>query len=138
MTAVCLALLVLLFTYTALSKLLDLEAFKGQMYNQVLPRWLETGLIWTLPEAEIAAVLLLLPERSRLAGLYTSAALMLLFTGYTGLVLLHVFPRVPCSCGGVIQALGWKWHFVFNLFFLLLTLLPIYLTYRERRRIGAV
>ena len=62
--------------------------------------------------------------------------LMMLFTGYAGLVLAHYFGQVPCSCGGVLKNMGWTTHFVFNLFFLLLTAMGIYITYRERRRSG--
>lgn len=132
------SLLILLFVYTAISKLIDFKTFQGQMYGQALPRLLASILIWTLPEFELITASLLLFERTRRIGLYISVVLMMLFTGYIILVLLHVFNQVPCSCGGVIQALGWKLHLVFNLFFLLLTFMGIYFTNRERRMIGAV
>ena len=130
------ALLILLFVYTAVSKLLDFEQFKTQMYNQTLPNEVATVLIWTLPGIEILTALLLLIERTKLFGFYLSGLLMLLFTGYIALVLLNYFGRVPCSCGGVIQALGWRMHLVFNLFFLLLTGLAIFIINRERRFTG--
>lgn len=129
-------LLILLFVYTALSKLIDFHNFQGEMYNQTFPHVLATIFIWTLPEIELIAAGLLFFEHTRLAGLYLSSILLLLFTGYIGLVLVNYFGRVPCSCGGVIKILGWKLHFIFNLFFLLLAFLGIYSTYRERRLIG--
>jgi putative oxidoreductase len=132
------ALLILLYTYTAVSKLLVFEEFRDQMYNQALPRALATVLIWSLPAIELLTAGLLLSERTKLPGLYLSAVLMTLFTAYIGLVLLNYFGRVPCSCGGVIQALGWKLHLVFNLFFLLLTILAIMITNRERRHADKV
>jgi putative oxidoreductase len=132
------ALLILLFVYTAMSKLLDFEQFKSQMYNQTLPHEMATALIWTLPEIEILTTMLLLFERTRSLGFYLSGILMVLFTGYIGLVLLNYFGRVPCACGGVIKALGWKMHLMFNLFFLLLTGLGIFIDYRERRTTGKV
>jgi hypothetical protein len=61
---------------------------------------------------------------------------MAAFTGYVGLILVNYFGRVPCSCGGVLKIMGWKTHFVFNLFFLLLTVTGIYITNRERRQAG--
>lgn len=128
-------LLILLFVYTAMSKLFDFEQFKGQMYNQALPHALATVLIWTLPGIEIIAALLLLFEQTRLAGLYLSTVLMILFTGYIALVLLGYYGRVPCSCGGVIKSLGWKNHLFFNLFFLLLSILGIFTISRERRMV---
>jgi putative oxidoreductase len=129
-------LLILLFIYTAVSKLLDFDQFKGQMYNQTLPHSVATVLIWTLPEIEILTGLLLLFEKTKLYGFYLSLALMLLFTGYITLVLLNYFDRVPCSCGGVIKSLGWKMHLIFNLLFLLLSILAIFILNRERRLVN--
>jgi hypothetical protein len=126
-------LLVLLFVYTASSKLLDFEQFKGQMQNQALPRWTAILLIWTLPGIEILTSLLLLYQPTRILGFYIAFALLSLFTLYILLILLNYFGRVPCSCGGVIKSLGWKMHLVFNLFFLLLTVAGISIIYRERR-----
>ncbi|WP_457126819.1 MauE/DoxX family redox-associated membrane protein [Mucilaginibacter sp. HD30] len=131
------ALLILLFVYTAVSKWLDFEQFKMQLYSQALPRVLATELIWTLPGIEIITALLLLFERTRSFGLYLSAGLMLVFTGYIALVMANFFGRTPCSCGGVIRSLGWKAHLFFNLFFLLLSVTGIVLANRERRNARA-
>jgi len=127
------AMLILLFVYTAVSKLLDFEQFKVQMYNQTLPRQVSTILIWLLPEIELLAASFLFFETTRSYGLYFSFILMFLFTGYIALVLLNYFGRVPCSCGGVIKTFGWQMHLIFNSFFLLLSLSGIYITNRERR-----
>jgi hypothetical protein len=129
-------LLILLFVYTAMSKLMDFKQFKEQMFNQALPHEIALTLIWTLPGFEILTALMVFFKQSRLLGYYLSAILMCLFTLYIALVLLHYFSRVPCSCGGVIKALGWKMHIVFNLFFLLLSILGILIINRERRVIG--
>jgi putative oxidoreductase len=129
-------LLILLFVYTAMSKLMDFEQFKTQMFNQALPREVATILIWTLPGLELLTAVMLFFEQTRLLGYYLSAVLLCLFTAYIALVLLHSFSRIPCSCGGVIKALGWKTHLVFNLFFLLLSILGIFIINRERRVIG--
>jgi putative oxidoreductase len=127
------ALLILLFVYTAVSKLLDFNQFKEQMYNQTVPHEVATVLIWSIPEIELFTAVLLLFESTKRYGLYLSVTLMVLFTGYIALVLLNYFGRVPCSCGGVIKALGWKMHLAFNLFFLLLSILGIAIINRERR-----
>ncbi len=126
-------LLVLLWVYTASSKLIDFHRFKAQMHNQTIPKTLADILIYTLPTIEIGTALLLLVQKTRLAGLYLSATLLLLFTGYIGLILMNYFGRVPCSCGGVLQIMNWPTHFIFNLFYLLLTIYGIYIVYRERR-----
>lgn len=129
-------MLILLFAYTAMSKLVAFSAFTREMYNQTLPQILIVIDIYTLPEAELLLCLLLLFSQTRLAGLWLSLGMLLIFTTYIGLVLIHFFPWVPCSCGGVIAAMGWKLHFFFNLFFLLINIMAIYFTYQERRLTG--
>jgi putative oxidoreductase len=130
------ALLILLFVYAAVSKLVDYDHSRGQMLNQVFPRRLAEVLVWSVPLTELATTGLLLFKRTFLTGLYFALGLMTVFTIYIGLVLLHFFTRVPCSCGGVLQKMGWVPHLWFNLFFLLLTAMSIYTFYRERRIAG--
>jgi len=73
--------------------------------------------------------------------LYASLILMMAFTIYTVTVLLHAFRYVPCSCGGVIKKLTWPQHLVFNLFFVAISLLGIWLKKRDAqhdvRMVGA-
>jgi putative oxidoreductase len=126
-------LLVLLFVYTAASKLFNFHEFEQQMHNQSLPLQVSTILIWTLPEVELLTALLLIFECTKATGFYLSAFLMFCFTVYIVLALLHFFNRIPCFCGGAIKAMGWKMHLWFNLFFLLLSTLGIIITNRERR-----
>ncbi|RFZ91100.1 hypothetical protein D0C36_19350 [Mucilaginibacter conchicola] len=126
-------LLVILWVYTASSKLIDYGRFKVQMHNQTIPPLLATILIYTLPAAEIITAILLLNKSTKALGFYISASLMLVFTAYIGLVLTNFFGRIPCSCGGVLQVMNWPAHLVFNLFFLLLTFYGSYHVYRERR-----
>lgn len=124
-------LLVLLFTYTAFSKWLDMQGFVREMHNQPFPRWLGSWLVWVLPVLEMGIVLLLMFEPVRLAGLWLSLVLLALFTLYTALVLLQVFHRVPCSCGGVIKQLSWKQHLFFNLFFVVISWVGVCLQRRK-------
>ncbi len=118
-------LLILLFCYTAFSKLGNMEEFRRQLDSQILPHRAKPLLSWLIPCSELAASILLVFPRSRLAGLYGAAFLMLLFSGYTGLVLFNVFNRVPCSCGGVLRSMGFGTHFVFNCFFFALSVAGI-------------
>ncbi|OOQ61930.1 MauE/DoxX family redox-associated membrane protein [Mucilaginibacter pedocola] len=135
MTAIS-ALLIVLYTYTAFSKLLAFDIFKQQMYNQTLPKWAAGIIIWTLPGVELVTAFLIFKNRSRLYGYIASSILMTLFTGYVALVLAGYFGWMPCSCGGVIQSMDWKTHLLFNIFFLLLSLTGIYIINRERRSLG--
>ncbi len=127
-------LLILLFVYTALSKLLDLEEYRLQMEKQVFTPEIRDVLFWLIPVAELATSALLLFPHTRLIGFYLAFVLLLLFTGYILLILWGAFGRVPCSCGGVIASLDWGAHLLFNIFFLLLTTIAIYMTNRERGR----
>jgi len=127
------SLLVLLFLYTGLVKFRDLQQFAGEMRNQVFPKTLVPYITWLIPSAEIGTALLLLFDRTHFAGLLSSFVLMLLFTVYTALVLLHMFNRVPCSCGGVIRSLSWGQHLVFNLFFLAVAVTAIKLCMHANR-----
>ncbi|HEY4060689.1 MAG TPA: MauE/DoxX family redox-associated membrane protein [Puia sp.] len=125
------ALLIMLFLYASLSKFLDFEVFKGEMNNQPFPNSWTPFLIWFIPLTEIAVALSLIFEPTRLAGFYASLALMSIFTVYSVFILLHFFRYVPCSCGGVIKHLTWNQHLVFNLFFVVLSVLGITLQRRK-------
>jgi putative oxidoreductase len=125
------AALILLLFYTAVAKLSNLNRFESELGNQVLPSWSIPLLVWLIPATELVVVLLLLLPRLLLRGLQGAALLMTVFTMYMGLVLLNVFDRVPCSCGGVLKSMGFEVHFIFNLFFLLLSLTGIWLKIRS-------
>ncbi len=111
-------LLVMLFLYASFSKYFDFAGFQRAMYRQPFPHGLSALLIVLLPPLEIAVSILLMMEKTRKKGLWGAALLMLLFTAYIAAILLHVFPKIPCSCGGVISRLNWQQHLVFNIFFL--------------------
>lgn len=117
-TEIIAALLMLLFLYAGFSKLADMESYRRSMHNQPFPGWLADTIIWTLPATEIFVAVLIGNTRSRLLGLYLFLLLMSAFSLYIGAILLHVFGDIPCSCGGLIQRLGWGQHFIFNLFFI--------------------
>jgi hypothetical protein len=109
----------LLFFYAALSKLLDYPKFVIQVgqsplltgFGGVIP-----GLVITV---ELALAVLLWIPRLRLVALYGSLSLMAVFTAYV-VVMLTAAPFVPCSCGGILEALGWREHAVFNSGFVLM------------------
>jgi putative oxidoreductase len=108
------ALLVALFVYTSLGKILDPDTFRGQMYNQPLPPSIAGLLVWAVPSVEMSAVVLLSIRAFRTYGLLLSSLLLLAFTIYVGLVYFNSFDRVPCSCGGVFKNMSWGSHLDFN------------------------
>lgn len=125
------ALLILLFLYASVSKFLDFKTFVGQMNNQPFPNSWTPFLVWGIPLLEIAISAALIFEYTRLLGFYTALVLLSLFTVYTILILLHFFPYIPCSCGGVIQKLNWRQHLVFNLLFIAISVVGIILQRRK-------
>ena len=77
-------------------------------------------LVVFIPLSEIITSLLLGFENLRKKGFVVAAVLMALFTGYVAAIVLHFFPRVPCSCGGIIRMFTWSEHLWFNLLFLVI------------------
>ena len=118
------ALLLILFLYTALSKLLDFDKFKYQISQSPFITNISWLVIWSIPLAEIITSIFLIFKRTRLAGLYLSFFLMLLFTGYV-FIMLRYSSYLPCSCGGVLSIMSWKQHFIFNMAFTGLSLAGI-------------
>lgn len=91
------------------------------MLNQVFSKSIANILVWAVPFIELLAGGLLIFLKTRLAGLYASLLLLMSFTVYIGLVMINVFGRIPCSCGGILNHLNWEQHLTFNLAFMLLT-----------------
>lgn len=118
------ALLVFLFIYTSISKLLDYTDFNRQLsQSPFITRY--AGIIsWALPLAELLIAGLLLVNKTRLSGLYCSFFLLNLFTFYLA-AMLRYSPYIPCSCGGILQHLSWQAHIIFNTAFIILTTMGV-------------
>lgn len=128
------AILILLFVYTILSKLVDLNFFQYQLDNQVFSSTVSNALFYLLPLSQILAVALLYIERYRMIGFIYSFGLLGIFTIYILLILSDYFDRIPCICGGVITTISWKGHLLFNLFFLGIEVLGFVYLIKERRQ----
>lgn len=129
------ALLILLFAYSGLTKLMDYQLFRNQLL--VAPwRPLTLSAPYTalvLPLLLLFIVVLLLRPSTRVHGLQLSLLAMAGFTIYTGALLVFV-QSLPCNCAGVLPQLSWEWHFVLNIGFTLLTIIALLL----HRRITTV
>lgn len=119
-------LLVLLFVYTALSKLLDYSTFTVQLSKSPFINPFAGTVTWALPAGELLAALALTFKRTRLLGLYASLFLMTMFTAYIYIMLQYSY-YIPCSCGGVISKLTWSQHLWFNGAFVILSIAGILL-----------
>jgi hypothetical protein len=116
-------LFIVLFVYAAASKILDYSNFKAQLgRSPLLARF--WNWIWVVPALEILIALLLPITKTRLLGLYASFSLMTMFTAYI-IAILQFSEFIPCSCGGVLQKMGWTQHLWFNIVFILLALAGI-------------
>ena len=124
------ALLIILFVYAATSKFLDFQKFQVQLGQSPLLTAFAKWVAWLIPTIEIIISLLLAFSKTRLLALYASFGLMVMFTSYI-ITITRFSDYVPCSCGGVLQNMGWKQHLYFNLVFVLLSLVGIFLYRKE-------
>jgi len=112
-TEIIALLFVILFLYTGISKLMDYSVFREQIALSPLLAPVSNWVAILLPATEIIISVVLFIPRSRLIGLYASLILMVLFTGYV-IYILNFNEHLPCTCGGVLEALSWKQHLILN------------------------
>lgn len=120
--------LIILWIYAAGSKLWFYSMFVSQLERQPLPDWSIPVLSWLLPLAELVAVALLCFQRTLSKGFLLSFFSMFAFTLYVGLGLIHIYDKVPCSCGGILGKMGWQSHFIFNICFTIIAFIGWRLT----------
>jgi len=117
-------LFILLFTYAAVSKLLDFETFTIQLAQSPMFSAYAEIVSWLVPGTELLISIILMLPKFRRIGLYAFFFLMVLFTAYI-IIILNYADFVPCSCGGVLEALSWNQHLLFNAVFIILAVLAI-------------
>jgi putative oxidoreductase len=129
------ALFILLFLYTALNKSFQISSTVDVLKKTPIFSGIAETTAWSVVIIEyIVAFLLFLPS-VRKAGLYGSLLLMSGFTIY--IIYMKVFvPNLPCSCGGVISAMTWNQHLLFNIFCTLLALTGILLSSRHYQKLN--
>lgn len=104
---------VLLFVYTAISKLSDHQNFQDQLFFITQNAWMAAVLALGVPLAELAIALALCINKGRRAGLFAFVSLLCCFTAWI-IYLLLSDRNLPCTCGGVISSLTWKQHLLLN------------------------
>jgi hypothetical protein len=119
------SLLIFLFGYTAISKLLSIDRFEAVLEQSPLISSGAALLSWQIPLAELSIVLLLIFSATKRLGLWASVLLLSVFTVY--LVYMVLFsPHLPCSCGGVISTMSWPVHIGFNVVCIGLTVVGLH------------
>ena len=118
-------LYILLFGYAAISKLLDYKRFRLQLGQSPLLSPVAETIAWLVPAAELIIVLSLMTRKLRTAGFFGSYSMMVAFTAYI-FIILHYSEFVPCSCGGILEKMGWQEHLWFNLFYICLSIIALF------------
>lgn len=122
-------LLILLWGYTAASKILDIHGFRMVLSKSPLINPVSNLVSWLVPLFEIFTVLLLIIPSSRKFGLLFSIILLSVFVIYIIYMKLFI-PHLPCSCGGLIKEMSWSQHLVFNIGFITLSCIGLWLIKR--------
>jgi hypothetical protein len=118
-------LLVFLFTYTGVSKIINHATFEVTLLQSPLARDYKTIISWIIPVIELIIVGLLLLEKSRRLGLLLSLLMMLIFTCYIAYMVLFI-PNLPCSCGGILKELSWNSHLLLNSFIIVSIIISLF------------
>lgn len=122
---------IVLFTYAAVSKVLDFQNFQIQIGQSPLLSAFAEAVSYGVIIAEIGIVLMLLIPRFKWIGLYGSFLLMVMFTAYI-FVLLNFSSFIPCSCGGILEKMTWNEHMFFNCAFVILSGIAIVMQSESR------
>ncbi|WP_404986171.1 MauE/DoxX family redox-associated membrane protein [Chryseobacterium sp. M5] len=124
---------ILLFCYAALSKAFDFENFQVQLGQSPLLSAYAGVISYGVILIEIMIIALLILKRLNIAGLYASTALMTAFTVYIFLI-LNYSEFVPCSCGGILEKLGWTEHLIFNIFCVILGAVSVFISEKSKTK----
>jgi len=118
------SIFVLVFVYAAASKLTASDRFVHVLSESPLVKDYAVIIAWSIPIIEILVSFFLIIPAARLGALLASAALMVVFTSYLAYMVAFV-PKLPCSCGGILNHLSWPAHLAFNTLLTALALLGI-------------
>ena len=107
-------LFILLFVFASISKLLEFNDFQTQLGQSPLLGAFAIPISYSVIALELITSVLLAFEKTRKWGLYLAYMLMVMFTTYI-VIILNFTSFTPCSCGGVLESLGWTEHLIFNI-----------------------
>ncbi|WP_268054598.1 MauE/DoxX family redox-associated membrane protein [Chryseobacterium sp. SL1] len=120
----------LLFIYASISKMLDFENFQVQLAQSPLLSAFAGFISYAVIISEVIIAALLCIKHTRLIGLYLSLGIMVSFTVYI-YIILNYSDFIPCSCGGILEKLGWTEHLIFNILCVLFAFAGIYITQQK-------
>lgn len=133
LTELITSLLILLYVYTGVSKLIGYRRFTIVLEQFPFLKSWSHPVGWLLPVTELIVALMLFFHSSRRVGLWLSLFLLTCFTVFlVGMV--ATTPELPCNCGGVLEQLSWPQHIAFNTTFLLLNAWALKVLPGERKQ----
>lgn len=115
---------IILFMYTAASKLFTVKSFASTLAKSPLIGSLSRIVAWAIPLIEIAISIVLIFPNHRKIGMRAALLLMTIFTIYLSYMIL-AGSKLPCHCGGVISTMSWQQHIWFNTGFIVLAILGL-------------
>ncbi len=116
----------ILFLYAGLNKAMDYQKFQVQLGQSPLLSVYADWVAFLIPLVEFILVILLFIIPLRLMAFLGSFFLMVMFTVYI-VIILNFSDYVPCSCGGILEDMGWIEHLIFNAVFIVLAGVAIWL-----------
>ena len=119
---ICMAL----FVYASYAKVVDHERFLKGLTRVHIINGYAYIISMAVPISEIIVSVLLLIPRTAKIGLYCFVTVMVGFTFY--IISAMIWEKnLPCNCGGAIERLSWMQHIWFNIAFILIAILAIWL-----------
>lgn len=117
-------LFIMLFMYTAASKLLTMEFFASTLAKLPVIGSFSLVIAWAIPIIEIMISIVLIVPPMRKIGIWSALILMIAFTLF---LIYMVFSgnNLPCHCGGVISTMSWQQHIWFNIGFIALAFISL-------------
>ncbi|MBT2561706.1 hypothetical protein J7E50_12750 [Pedobacter sp. ISL-68] len=122
---ICLAC-IFLFLSSAYSKLLNHEQFVQGLKAVSFLRPVASELSWLVPVIETSIAALLIMPRTTWYGLIGFAVVMVAFTIYIAGMMIWA-DKLPCSCNLFIEKLSWSQHLIFNIGFVFLSIIALWL-----------
>lgn len=124
---VVIRVLILLFLYSAIAKLLDYETSASELAKSPFLHSWANKLAWAVPLTELAVAIMLLIKKTRSAALHAYFFIMVAFTAYVYLMMKKAY-YLPCACGGLLESeLSWPGHLLLNGVFTLMAIASILL-----------
>lgn len=124
--------LILFWLFASLPKLTDAASYSEQLARLPYIGWASYLLKTFLPMFFILVAVLLVVPITKIAGLYTSLSLFVLFSFY--ILTVQVFSEtIPCTCVGIRISLSWSGHLLINGIGIAISIVGIVLEKRNRR-----